>query len=466
MAQPTQKKHSNLIQFFLIFLLVYFGTQLFFGNQQNAPQPTPGLRLEAVTSSLTIGHHPVLSVTNVPATSISKGPLGWIQSMLCGIGRTFGSQKSEHECREFAATETGETATVQTRCPSPPVDLYRVENPGETPERLTPVTSTETAVPCETVSALEAGDTVKLSLAPWKYSLFERTGTFEARLPGAGSDAVAPTTVSGATIAPPPVITRFTISEPGVFTKLYRTFIAAPLLNLLVLIASFVPAHDLAIAIILLTIAIKLLLFLPTQHALEGQKKMQMLQPKLQELQKKYEGDKTRIQEETMKLWKEHKINPFSSCLPMLLQFPILIGLYTTIRDGSTLALSRHLFYGPYQDLSWHFDTHFLGLDLVKPEVFLFPITLVVLQFLQMKLTFAIQKRKTKKKDAVIDVGAKSKAEPSAQDMQQKMMLYVLPLMIGFFAFQSPAAVALYWGVSTLFGIGQQILVNREHLRV
>ena len=55
------------------------------------------------------------------------------------------------------------------------------------------------------------------------------------------------------------------------------------------------------------------------------------------------------MQQETMKLWKEHKVNPFQSCLPMLIQFPILIGLFYTIRDGSVLALSRHLIYGAYQ---------------------------------------------------------------------------------------------------------------------
>ncbi len=460
---PAEKKQSNLLQFFLIFLAVYFGTQLFFGNQQNAEKPVPGLHLRAASQSITIGHHPILVLQNIPEMSESKGAWGYVLSKLCAIGRKFGSDKSEQECRALAVTETGKTLSLPSRCPEPPVDLFLANMP-ESWEKFVRVTSSETIVPCESIPALQPGDSVQVSLAPWKYSLFERVGAFEARLPGAGSGAVA-ATGSGASVSSASVA-RFTISEPGAFTKLYRTFIAAPLLNLLVLIASFTPGHNLGLAIILLTIAIKLLLFLPTQHALEGQKKMQMLQPKLQELQKKYPNDQKRVQEETMKLWKEHKINPFSSCLPMLLQFPILIGLYTTIRDGSALTLSQHLFYGPYQNLSWHFDTHFLGLDLVKPEVFIFPITLVVLQFLQMKLTFAIQKRKTKKKDAIIDVGAKAKDEPSAQDMQQKMMLYVLPLMIGFFAFQSPAAVALYWGVSTLFGIGQQILVNREHLSV
>lgn len=461
----TPKKQSNLLQFFLIFLLVYFGTQLFFGNNAQPVKEAAGLKIHAVSSGITIGHHPEMVITNVPETSQSLGTWGWIQSKLCGFTVRF-TGKTAHECRALGVTETGKTLTIADRCPAPALDIFSIENAGETSEKLTPVTSSDTVVPCEKIASLQPGDSVTVSLAPWKYSLFERVGSFEVRLPG--TDSVKPAdTASGATVIASTTSARFTISEPGPFTKLYRTFITGPLLNFLILIASFTPGHNLGLAIVILTIAIKLLLFLPTQHAMEGQKKMQLLQPKIQELQKKYKDDQKKIQEETMKLWKEHKINPLSSCLPLLLQFPILIGLFSTIHDGSALALSRHIIYGVYQNLGWHFDTNFLGLDLLKPEVFVFPIALVALQFLQMKLTFAIQKRKSRSKDAVVDVTKnKEKPEPSAQDMQQKMMLYVLPLMIGFFAIQSPAAVSIYWGVSTLFGIGQQMIVNREHLRV
>ncbi len=459
------KKQNNLVQFALIFLLVYFGSQLFFGNRQtNQLQAQPGLEMRG-PSSVTIGHHPELKITNLPASSESHGPWGWVQSKFCGVTRAFGADASEQDCRALAVTETGEAYTLQDRCPEAPVDLYRVQNPGEASETLQKINSSETVTECHPVPTLHPGDTALVSLAPWKYSLFEQTGVYEARLPGSGSGTVAPTANGSGTIIASRDTVRFAINEPGVFTKMFRTFVTAPLLNFLILVASFTPGHNLGLAIILVTIVIKLLLFLPNQHAMEGQKKMQMLQPRLKELQKKYEGDQKRIQEETMKLWKEHKINPFSSCLPMLLQFPILIGLFYTVRDASNLTLSRHLTYDVFSNLSWHWDTHLLGLDLLKPEVIFFPIALVVLQFLQMKLTFAIQKRKSKK-DAVVDVSAKKDDAASMQDTQQKLMLYGLPLMIGVFAIQMPSAVAIYWGVSTLFGIGQQMIVNREHLRV
>jgi YidC/Oxa1 family membrane protein insertase len=92
--------------------------------------------------------------------------------------------------------------------------------------------------------------------------------------------------------------------------------------------------------------------------------------------------------------------------------------------------------------------------------MYVFPPLLVVLQFIQMKLSFAIAKRKKGAQDPKRE---KTDGEKS-QEMQQKIMLYVLPLMIGYFAIQFPTAVSLYWGVSTLFAIGQQLVVNREKM--
>jgi YidC/Oxa1 family membrane protein insertase len=249
----------------------------------------------------------------------------------------------------------------------------------------------------------------------------------------------------------------FKIHEAGPITRAFRAFITKPFLNLLVLIASVMPGYSLGIAIIILTILVKLVLFIPTQHGLEGQKKLQAVQPQLDALKRKYKGDPQKLQQETMRIWKENKVNPLQSCLPILIQFPILIGLFFVIRDGSVLELSRHLLYGPHQDLSWTFGTNFFGLNLLEPSKILMPPLLAGSQFAQMKLSFAIAKKKKDKSG--------KKETQSAQEMQQKMMMYGLPLMIGFFALQFPAAVSLYWGVSTFFAIGQQVVVNRRDLR-
>ncbi len=429
---PTSKTNS-LLRFTLLFVAAYalsqIGLRYFFPQE---PAQT-GVFLRPVHSSVRQGTNPELVLEN----------------------------------------KTPSLLRIASRCPLPPVDVFRIDTVNGS-ESAVPLSSSGTTVPCEEIENIPAGEEAVISLAPWKYSLFETNGLYELRLPGSrisvasqentGTGSVQQGTGSS---IPSELTARFAVHEPGVFIKTFRTFVMKPLLNSLVFIAGLVPGHNLGIAIIILTILVKLLLFWPTQKSLEGQKKMQILQPKIEALKKQYPNDPKRQQEETMKLWKEHNINPFSACLPTLLQFPILIGLFYAIQEGAHIELSRHLLYSFHQNLPWHFDTNFLGLNLLKPEWYIFPIALVVLQYIQMKLAFAIAKRKTDAGKAVVDISKDKPKEPlSPQELQQKIMLYALPLLIGVFAFQFPAAVALYWGISTIFGIGQQLIVNREHLKV
>ena len=396
------KKRSSLFEFALIFALVYLASQ--FVLRQFFPEQFD---------------------PNVAASDVI-------------LKAQDATVKGGHHPVLIIENKTEEELVLQDRCPMPPVD---VAFNGE--QR----TTEETATPCEAVTSVAAGDSYTLDMAPWKYSLFGDTGDYTITLPG--------TELS----------TELSIHEPGTITQLFRTFITKPFLNALILIASVMPDYSLGLAIIVLTLIVKLVLFFPTQHALEGQKKLQAVQPKLDALKEKYKSDPQKMQQETLKIWKEEKINPMQSCLPMLIQFPVLIGLFFVIRDGSILALSTHLVYDSNMNLPWTWGTEFLGLDLLKPNIMVMPVLLMVMQFVQMKLSFAINEKK--KKDKVIDVGKKKKKESAAanpQQMQQRMMLYGLPLMIGFFAIQFPAAVSLYWAVSTAFAIGQQVVVNRKHL--
>ncbi|MCA9370610.1 MAG: membrane protein insertase YidC [Candidatus Peregrinibacteria bacterium] len=347
--------------------------------------------------------------------------------------------KGQHYAELLVKNFSEEDIVLDDRCPMPPVDVWMVASDGE----RTPLTTEETALPCVPLLTIPKGETASISLAPWKYSLFSTYGTYDVALPVVRQG--------------PPIETRFTYYEVGTMTQLFRTFISKPLLNGLVFIASMTPGYNLGVAIIILTLIVKLILFIPTQHAMEGQRKMQTVQPKMDALRAKYKDNPQRLQQETMKIWKEHGVNPWQSCLPMLIQFPILIGLFYTIRDGSVLALSQHLLYSPYQHLTWSFGTQFLGLDLMQPNVFIMPPLLMVMQFFQMKLSFAISKKKEEKKG-----NKKGKEAMSQQEIQQRVMLYGLPVMIGFFALKFPAAVSLYWGVSTVFAIGQQLFVNRR----
>lgn len=352
--------------------------------------------------------------------------------------------------------DTDKTLTLPSRCPEIPFDVFSISGEGTT-ATATSITASGTAIPCSDIPALEpiaAGDSAKVDLNPWKYSAFSQAGIYEIRLPeGSMLGDAQMTNGSGSAI-----VARFSLNEPNMFIKLFRSLITKPFLNFLILSASILPGYNLGLAIIILTLIVKLLLFIPTQHALEGQKKMQLLQPKLEAVKKQYKDNPEQMQKETMRLWKEHGVNPLQSCLPILVQFPVLIGLFYVIRDGSNLALSKGLIYPVYQDLTWNFNTNFLGLDLTQPHMWIFPPMLVVLQFVQMWLSFKIADKKKAKQIEKAEVA-------TGMELQQKIMLYVLPLMIGYFALQFPSAVSLYWGISTLFAIGQQIIVNREHIK-
>ncbi len=412
------KKSSNIFQFILTFVLLYIGMQFalrtFFPSQFNPEYQNSVVVLDVQDATVKDGHHPVLLLHN----------------------------------------RTEKDLVLGDSCPMPPVKIFKILEDGTSKQ----LSASETIIPCKPLEFVSAGDTATIDLSPWKYSLFfgsssnPEFGTYKAVLEAGTGSLIADST--GQIFEN--VQVQFSTHEAGTITKIFRTFITKPILNLLIFIASFSPGYNLGIAIIIITLIIKLLLFFPTQHAMEGQRKLQKVQPQLDAIRKKHKNNPEKMNKEIMELWKREGVNPLQSCLPILIQFPILIGLFYTIRDGSVLELSSHLIYDPFQNLDWVWGTNFIGLNLLEPNFYFFPPFLVIIQFLQMKLSFAIAAKKkgdTKKKES---------STPDAQQMQQRMMLYGLPLLIGFFAFSFPAAVSLYWAVSTVFAIGQQIVVNRK----
>jgi YidC/Oxa1 family membrane protein insertase len=212
------------------------------------------------------------------------------------------------------------------------------------------------------------------------------------------------------------------------------------------------PGNDLGLAILILTLILRTILLIPSQKAMRSQKKLQEVNPRIEKLKEKYKGDQQKIAAETMAIWKESKVNPLSSCMPILLQLPILIAVYQTVRNGLNPD-NTYMLYTTYSNFSLKdINVNFLGiLDLTKVNVYVLPLIIGGLQFAQMKLSMA----KTKKKTA-------DNAPKNEMAMANNMMIYMMPVMIALFTASVPAGVALYWGISTLFGIGQQLVVNKE----
>jgi YidC/Oxa1 family membrane protein insertase len=213
-----------------------------------------------------------------------------------------------------------------------------------------------------------------------------------------------------------------------------------------------------ALAIIGLVVVIRIMLIPLFVRQIKSQRNMQMLQPKVREIQKKYKGDRERLQQETMKLYKDTGTNPFASCLPILFQAPFLFALFRVL-DG----IARNKPRGAFESQPDLFESAraaeifdaplsatFLTADNVQTRVI--AIVMVVLMTLTTFLTQRQIMRKNMPKDAL--------QGPFAQ--QQKILLYVLPLVFAVSGVYFPLGVVLYWLTSNLWTMGQQFYVIRR----
>ena len=171
------------------------------------------------------------------------------------------------------------------------------------------------------------------------------------------------------------------------------------------------------VAIILLTLVIKLILYPLTVKQVKGMKAMQELQPKMKELQEKYKGNPEKLNKEMALLYKDSGVNPLAGCLPLLVQMPILMGIFYAIRDYQYVHLPSFLWIA----------------DLSAPD------NLYILPIVPAATTY-IQQRQTS----------------TEMNQQAKIMMNFMPLFIGYISITFPAGLVLYWVVSNIFQIVQQ----------
>lgn len=219
-----------------------------------------------------------------------------------------------------------------------------------------------------------------------------------------------------------------------------------PLFNLLILLVWIFPGHYVAFAIIVLTIIIRVILLPSSMKASRQQIKMRNLQPEIQELQARYKDDKQKQSQELMKFYKEKNINPMGSCLPLLIQLPILLILYYVFKNG--LDTSHFGLVYSFIPKPEFINTNFFGIDLAQKEKWILPIIAGALQFVQgWQLTPKTQPGKTQEMSAMVS----------------KQMLYLMPIFTVFIAGSLPAALPLYWIVTTAFSVVQQWVVLKEN---
>lgn len=261
----------------------------------------------------------------------------------------------------------------------------------------------------------------------------------------------------------------------------WNQFFVWPIINLLmVFYKAFELAHipgPLGFAVIALTIAIRLILYPLTQAQLRSAKQMAALKPHLDALTTKHKDNKSGLQQAQMDLYKQHGVNPAAGCVPLLIQMPVLIALYNVfyqvLQNGNMEKLVSDIntvVYLPALHIQ-SFDLSFFGVSLgLKPSswqshgwwLLAIPVLTAALQFWQSKLMMP-----SSAKPAVVKAISKNDGkidEPkvdTAAEMQKQMML-ITPIMFGMFAFQFPLGLSLYWNVFGLFGIMQQLRINKE----
>lgn len=232
---------------------------------------------------------------------------------------------------------------------------------------------------------------------------------------------------------------------------LLKYILYQPLFNLLIFFAFLVPGHSIGWAIVILTIIIRLLLYPSSQKAVIAQRRLRDLAPELEKLKEKYKDDRQAFARAQMEFYKEKGVNPFGGCLPLLLQFPILIILYYVFRAG--LDASHYDYLYSFTPRPEYTNTFFFGIDLAKPDKYILPLLTGIGQFIQARQMMpAGQKSKIRNHKSQSD---------DLQKMMSTQMVYLMPLMTVFIARSLPAALPLYWLVTTIFSIAQQKYVNQ-----
>lgn len=255
---------------------------------------------------------------------------------------------------------------------------------------------------------------------------------------------------------------------------IFTVLLVQPITNVLVgvyqlLLILHIPS-PLGFAIIILTIIVRVALFPLMAAQLRSASKMQRVSPHLSRLREQHKGNPQKLQSETMLLYKEHGINPAAGCIPLIIQLPVIWGLYSVlqhvVKQTSVQEINK-LLYTDGLKLHTIWDSHFFGISLGKTPgeligvvgvgILILPILTGVSQFIQSKMMLPPPSS---------EPAVKKKGSADFATAFQTQSLYIFPLMIAFFSYSFPAGLSLYWITFTFFGIIQQYLMQRENKAV
>jgi len=234
---------------------------------------------------------------------------------------------------------------------------------------------------------------------------------------------------------------------------LWNTLLYQPIYNFLIFIINNITFGDVGFAIVLVTIVVKLILSPLTKKSIRSQILMKKLEPELKQLKKDFPNKEEQARK-TFELYKKYKTNPFSGCLVLLLQLPVIFALYYVFYNG--ISINNDLIYSFIQ-VPQGMHTNFLGLIEMSSKSVALGIIAGITQFVQGYLSSPL-----KPKDKNIEKPEPQTFQEQLSDSMQMNVKYVLPIFIAFVAWRISAAVALYWIVSNIFTITQEWYIRRS----
>lgn len=234
--------------------------------------------------------------------------------------------------------------------------------------------------------------------------------------------------------------------------NLFTTYIYEPIYNALVFLVGIVPGGDVGIAIILLTVLIKLVLFPLSHQAIKTQKVMREIDPELKKLREEYKENREELARQTMALFKDKKINPFASIFLILIQLPIVFGLYFVFfNEGANGGFDPATLYS-FISIPEVYSFSFLGLIELTGKSLILALVVAISQFYLARLMMP----------KAPEVEEKASLKSDFQRSMHLQMRYVFPVIIGLVAYFISAAVALYLATSNLFALLQELIVKRN----
>jgi YidC/Oxa1 family membrane protein insertase len=234
--------------------------------------------------------------------------------------------------------------------------------------------------------------------------------------------------------------------------SIFHMFFYDPLYNGIVLLSSLLPWFDAGVIVVIFTILVRWILYPLSKKSVRTQALMRSTQAELEEIKKKYPNKQEQARK-TMEFYKEKKINPFASMFLLLIQLPILIALYRIFYYHGLTNIRLDMLYS-FIHAPTTISHTFLGFFDINSKNYVLAIITAVLQYFQAKIMMPAQPPKTSS-------GEKNFSDDLARSMNTQMK-YVLPVMIGFAAYQGGVAIAIYFITSAIFTIAQEIFVRRQ----